>query len=67
VSTKQGLYPTGRNLTEETEITGERINLHNDEFQNLSSPYDFIPVTKQRRMSWEEQVAGMGEMRNAKF
>jgi hypothetical protein len=35
---KHGLYPKGRNLIEETEITGERRNLHNDEFQNLSSP-----------------------------
>jgi hypothetical protein len=46
-------------------VAGGWRRLHNEELHNLyTSPY-IIKVIKSRRVSWTEDVARMGEIRNA--
>jgi hypothetical protein len=39
--------------------------LHNEELYNLYSSPNIVRKMKSRRMRWAEQVASMGEKRNA--
>jgi hypothetical protein len=47
------------------EILGGWRKLHNEELHNLYSSPNIIRVIKSRRMRWEENVARIGEKRNA--
>jgi len=48
------------------EVTGDWRSLHNEEFHDLYfSQYEYIWVTKSRRMKWAGNVARMGERRVA--
>jgi len=47
------------------EITGEWIELHNEELNDLKSSPNAIRVIKSRRMRWTGHVARMGERRGA--
>jgi hypothetical protein len=47
------------------EVTGEWIQLHNEELRDLYSSTSIIIIMKSRRMRWVEHIARMGEKRNA--
>jgi hypothetical protein len=47
------------------EVTGGWRKLHNKELRDLYSSPSIISIIKSRRMRWEENVARMGEKRNA--
>jgi hypothetical protein len=42
------------------EVTGEWINLHNEELHDLYSSPNIVRVIKSRGMRWAEHVARMG-------
>jgi len=44
-------------------VTGEWINLHKEELNDLYCSPNIVRVTKCRRMRWEEREARMGERR----
>jgi hypothetical protein len=46
-------------------VTGEWRKLHNKELHDLYSSPSIITIIKSRRMRWAEDVARMGEKRNA--
>jgi hypothetical protein len=47
------------------EVIGDWRKLHNVELRNLYSSSDIVTLVKSRRERWVENVASMGEMRNA--
>jgi hypothetical protein len=47
------------------EVTGEWRKLHNKELHDLYSSPTIIRIIKSRRMRWADNVARMGEKRNA--
>jgi hypothetical protein len=47
------------------EVTGGWRKLHNEELHNLYSSSNIIRMIKSKRIRWAEQVARMGEKRNA--
>jgi hypothetical protein len=47
------------------EVTGEWIQLHNEELRDLYSSPSVIRIIMSRRMRWTGHVARMGEKRNA--
>jgi hypothetical protein len=47
------------------EVTGEWRKLHNEELHDLYSSPSLIRIMTWRRMRWAEDVARMGEKRNA--
>jgi len=51
----RGIFGPKRN-----ETTGEWRKLHNEEFNDLSSPSNIVRMIKSRRMRWAEHVARMG-------
>jgi hypothetical protein len=46
-------------------VTGDWRKPHNEELHNLYSSPKIIRMIKSRRMRWADNVARMGEMRNA--
>jgi len=47
------------------EVAGSWRSLHNEELHSLYASLNIVRMIKSRRMSWEEHVPLMGEMRNA--
>jgi hypothetical protein len=50
---------------EELEMAGGWRKLYNEQLTNLGPSPNIIRVMKSRRVRWAEQLAQMGEMRNA--
>jgi hypothetical protein len=46
------------------EVTGEWIQLHNEEFHDMRSSPNIIRVISSRRMRWAGHVACMGERKS---